>query len=752
MLEDVTSAGPALPAALVALALAMLVAGRRHRRGIAAAETLLGVGLGALALAIRLHAPVPDAGEAPAVVTLLDAPRPLGYGCRATAWIHGASGGRADLRLLEQQCALVRGDRFVARLRLHEIPGAANPGGRDPARERARYGVRRRAEVVDGAIARIHPAPSGGVARIESLRRRIAHVLDPPDAPTLGGALQRALVLGDRSGLSEASRRAFASSGTAHLLAVSGLHVAWAFGVIRFGVGVALWWVPSVRVQRRRPGAALVCGIAGAVGYSALAGLGVPAVRAALMAAVGSMAIAAGRLVASWNALGLAGLVLLAVEPAVLFDAGFALSFSAVAGLLLWQPQGSALRTLLACTIAASLATAPLVAAIGAPVPASSLVANAVAVPWFGAVVVPLGLLASIVGLWVPPLLPTVRSLAILAAEIGLRIVDALGGPDLLRAAAHPVCAAMAAAAGGFAMRLRLRGAPHTIVALLFAASAVALAGEIAARVRPPHVDPPALLFLSVGHGDAVLVRSGGRAWLVDAGARGPGFDAGRHVVLPALRAEGVRRLDALILTHADLDHVGGAVSVLEGVRVGEVWLASQALEAPAIREVRRTAARHRVPIRLVGAGDLAALPGVRARLLWPPRGRRFRESNDSSLVLRIETHDGVCALLPGDAPARVERELAPGIAPCAVLKLGHHGSLTSTDPAWLAALSPRVAIASAGRRERSPLPHPTVRRRLERAGVEVFETEPSGAIRVELAPDGPHAHRFRRGAGVLRE
>jgi competence protein ComEC len=133
----------------------------------------------------------------------------------------------------------------------------------------------------------------------------------------------------------------------------------------------------------------------------------------------------------------------------------------------------------------------------------------------------------------------------------------------------------------------------------------------------------------------------------------------------------------------------------------------------------------------------------MRLAVLWPPAELAPRSPNHASLVLRLEAPGGSCALLPGDAPADVERALAPRLSPCALLKLGHHGSRTSTDPAWLDALRPRVAVASAGERPRSPLPHPEVRARLQARGTALWETRLGGALTVDLTPDGVEVQPF---------
>jgi competence protein ComEC len=267
------------------------------------------------------------------------------------------------------------------------------------------------------------------------------------------------------------------------------------------------------------------------------------------------------------------------------------------------------------------------------------------------------------------------------------------------------------------------------------AAAAVSLWRAWPAENEP--VAAPRLTFFDVGHGDAVLLRAGRHAWLVDTGTRARDFDAGRSVVLPGLRALGVRRLDALALTHVDLDHVGGAAAVLSGIPVGELWLSRETHAAPALRPLRLEAARRGVRVRIVAAGAALGAPELALRVHWPPAELQPATTNAGSLVLQVGA-PGRCALLGGDAPGAVERALAAQLPRCDVLKLGHHGSATSSDPAWLDALEPAVAVASAGRRPRSPLPHPAVRARLRARAITLWETRRAGALEVELARPGP--------------
>ncbi len=180
---------------------------------------------------------------------------------------------------------------------------------------------------------------------------------------------------------------------------------------------------------------------------------------------------------------------------------------------------------------------------------------------------------------------------------------------------------------------------------------------------------------------------------------------------------------------------------MLESVRVEEIWVSRASLESAALVDIRRSAARRGVRVRVIDDTHRVHAGGLELRALWPPARFAPVSSNRASVVLRIDSGH-TCVLLPGDVPASVERTLLPRLTPCDVLKLAHHGSASSSDPAWLDALRPRIAIASAGRRA-APLPHRDVRRRLRARGTEIRETWRAGALRSALHAEAPHVEPF---------
>jgi len=704
------------------------------------AECLLGASLGALALSLRLFAPQPLA-EPTVALRVLSAPIRSGDLCTLDVWIAGSRPGRSELRARGEPCDWLPGQLGLARLRLTRPDSPSNPGGSDPRQRAARRGVFVRASVIDDSIVATGMPPYTPLAILERLRRALGAALDPPEEPHRAGALLRALVTGERGGLAPEVVAAFAGSGTAHILAVSGLNVSLVFLVTQSCVQWALRRSRRLRVLRRARSAAVGAGLGVAALYSAVAGFGVPALRAAAMAFAATVALLGGRPAARWNALAAAALFVLALDPSSLFSASLLLSFSAVAGLLLWDPPLQGVAGTLECTIAASLATAPWLAVFGLPLPAGGPIANLVAVPGFNALV-PLALVTAILGALCEPAGAVLRPVARAIADLGIGFLEAMSSPDLLQGLEQPVTTSLALASLGFAARWAWqRSWTRARVA-----ACVGMLSVVAGLVLPPSAPQGSgLLFLSVGHGDATLLYSGGNAWLIDAGPRSAQSNAGDRIVRPALRAEGVRRLDVLVVTHSDLDHLGGAASVVRGVPVGELWLSPETADHPAARDLLRAAAERDVPLRLVHAGLTRRVGALQVDVLWPPRDATgsTRTSNDGSLVLRVTGYER-CALLPGDISARVELELLATVGRCELLKLAHHGSRSSSDSHWLDRLDPAVAVASHGTRPRAPLPHAEVRARLEQRAIALHGTERGGAIRARFTEHGLAIAPFR--------
>jgi competence protein ComEC len=637
------------------------------------------------------------------------------------------------------------GEAWRLALRLRRPPGERNPGASDRELRLARAGIGALARLRDPALAVRMPERDRSVwrARIEAAREAAAHQMSGLGP---GGGLLLALALGDRRGVGAEVADAFAELGLSHLVAVSGLNVGVAAALARALVFALLRrsaWL-AARIDLRNP--ALAVGLTAAAAFSLLAGFGIP-VRRALFFLLAALA-AARRPTRRAQPLWLAAALVIAAEPGAIFDPGAQLSFAASAALLLASRRREtrprwiggwirgALAELLATTALAGLATAPIAASHFGRLSAAALPANLVGVPWVLAVLFPASL-GALLWAWLPEGLRELR-IARAAAELASALADtsALHALELARAlpelalAGEPRPATLWIAAGlaYFALRFRATGLRVGLALLQLLWLAFAPGREILPAA-------PRLVALDVGHGDALIVQGRRSALLVDAGAAIPGgVDYGRAVVLPALRALGVLSLDVAVASHADLDHRGGLASVLRAVPVGELWLPPGSLEERAFAELIELGRERGVRVRERAAAEsLEEYGDLRVEVLWPPPGR-LAPANDRSLVLRVRAGD-TAMLLTGDIEGAAERALVESGAPLGaeVLKLAHHGSRSSSGEDFLAQVGAELAIVSAACAGRFGMPHPEVRRALDRAGVPLAWTGRDGALIVAL-------------------
>lgn len=561
-----------------------------------------------------------------------------------------------------------------------------------------------------------------------------------------------ALTLARREGLDPDLRQTFARTGLAHLLAISGFHV----GVMA-GICHALLSLLGLSARRARLGA-----VGAAWGYVALIGFPDAACRAALILAFVAVARSRGHPPARWGALASALLLLLIFDPARIGSVGFQLSFAGAAGLVAWSgalrgwmrgaaPRGvpDGLLSALAAGVAATLATLPVVAwhfeqvsLVG--IPATLLAGPLVAVALPGAIVsVALDFVAPAAAAF----LAGGVGWLLLAMERGAVAAGSLSWAALWTTKVSVMAAALGAlVAVSVARRPWIGGQARRWLLVTYGASAIVawpLALDHQGRGRAE------LLMIDVGQGDAVALRGPDGTWmLVDAGPpAGVGGDHGGHPVVRALRARGVRRLEALVLTHADLDHVGGAEAVLRSFQVGVVLDPALAAGKEAFVAALQAAQARGVPWRAARAGMGLSLGDLTVDVLSPGDSLLSTEpeANEASVVLlaRLGRFE---ALLTGDAYKPLERRLAAALAPgIEVLKVGHHGSDTSTDPELLDRISPGLALISAGRSNRYGHPTPEVLARLESRGIPVWRTDQDGTVRVVGRADGRFVVRSGR-------
>jgi len=561
----------------------------------------------------------------------------------------------------------------------------------------------------------------GGIA--DSLREFVARGL----APGVTGerrAVIAGIILGEDEGIEQGLRDRFRASGLYHLLAVSGQNVAYVVA----GALLLAWLLGIPRLAGEVAALLAVAGYVSAVGWQP------SVVRAGVAGGLASLAWLCGRARDRWYFLLVGAAVLLAWNPYSLLEAGFQLSFAAVAAIFVvvprlqsWlegYPVPSRLAPVLAVSGACGAVTAPILMTHFGQVPLYSIPSNALAAP----VVAPLlGLGLACAAL--DPVLPTVAAAlawvngwfaAYLAAVARL-----FGGLPHAQVASWKALAALVAASGLVVLFVRLPPPRGRRGALLAAVLAVVLVGW---HLRADHALPPPvglrITFLDVGQGDGALIQVPQGAVLVDEGA--PEADMAAQ-----LRSLGVRRLTAMVLTHPQRDHVGGAAHVLDELPVG--FLLDPGIPAASAdeREAREAARGKGVRIVLARAGETFRLGRLRLRVLWPDGpGEPGEDPNEHAIVLLV-SYGEIDALLTADAESNVTLPLRP--PPIELLKVAHHGSADEGLASLLNLLRPRVAVISVGAHNDYGHPAPSSLAILERfPGLSLYRTDEDGRVTIE--------------------
>jgi competence protein ComEC len=497
-------------------------------------------------------------------------------------------------------------------------------------------------------------------------------------------------------------------------MSISGLHVTLVSGLAAWLVAFGWRRAPQAALRLPARKSAALAAIFGALGYTLLAGFAVPAQRTFYMVSVVALALWSGRIASPARTLALALAAVVAADPWAPLSPGLWLSFGAVA-LIFYVSSKDKNHLVQWARIqwAITIGLAPAALLLFGQISVAGPLANALAIPVVSIVVTPLALAAAV--LPVPALLDCAAWLV----EWLLQFLEWCAGlPGALWEQHVPPLWSVLLALAGVAWLLAPRGVPWRIAGVALMAPAFA-----AAPPAPAH-GVAWITALDVGQGLAVVVRTAGRTLLYDTGpAFGAEADSGGRIVVPALRAAGVSRIDAMVLSHEDLDHIGGALTVLETF---EVEALHSSLPPPhplnALAAPRRCA-----------AGQAWTWDGVRFEFVHPAPGRTYKR-NDGSCVLRIAAAAGAM-LLTGDIERAGEGALLSTSQDLKadILLVPHHGSRTSSTESFIAAVAPRWAIVTAGYRNRFGHPNAEVLERYSRAGVHVARTDVDGAVSVSL-------------------
>ncbi|HEY5995317.1 MAG TPA: DNA internalization-related competence protein ComEC/Rec2 [Gallionellaceae bacterium] len=636
----------------------------------------------------------------------------------------------------DQPIPVKAGERWRFTVRLKQPHGTANPYGFDfeawmlERRLRASGYVRD-----DGNNARLDEsvyAPGYLIERLrEKVRDRFRAVLG--NAPYSG--VLAALSIGDQGSIPAAQWQVFTRTGVNHLMSISGLHITM-FAALAYALTYALWR-RSVRLVLAFPArkAAAITGLLAALAYALLSGFSIPAQRTVYMLATVAMALLLARRVAPSQLLAAALLVVLACDPWAVTAPGFWLSFGAVALILYisanrigkthWLAEyGRVQWAMLAGMVPPLLALFQQISLV-------SPIANAFAIPLVSFVVAPLAILGAVVPvdgvLW---LAHGAMSLCMSALEWLNRLPDAVWQQHA------PPAWGIALGMAGALWLLLPRGFPARWLGLFL------LLPMFLVLPEAPREGAVRLVIFDVGQGLSVAAQTHDHVLLYDAGPDFPGeADSGNRILVPSLRAQGIARLNALMLTHDDTDHTGGALSVMQAMPIG--WMSSSLPDDSPI--VRQADGQQRCT-----DGQRWDWDGVHFEILHPSRASYADNGvskNNRGCTLRISTGTS-SVLLAADIEKDSEQRLLhlhPDKLPATLLVVPHHGSKTSSTQAFVQAVHPRYAVFTAGYRNRFGHPKEEVVARYRAIGAELLRSDEDGAVIVEMDGNTFRIERWRK-------
>jgi len=606
--------------------------------------------------------------------------------------------------------------RFDVRLRCRN--GFANPGGydRELALLRDGYGA---TGYLAGDAGR--PLGTGRPAPIEGARAWVAREIEKAAGHTRSVGVMQGLAVGLRGSIPEELQDAFVATGTAHLIAISGMHVTAFALVVLLLSRLARRFLGGPRLSARWPMLQSLLVVAVTAAYGWLAGASLPTLRTVAMVAIFAALRVSRRFTDPAAGLAGAAVVVLAFDPLAVSSAGFWLSFAAVAALvaLAAAPPGAAalVRSFVRSQAAVTVMLIPVLAAAFGSISVVGPLANALAIPSFTLLLLP----ATLAGTALLPVWP------VLAAGTWSALGEALdlGCEGLLAMAAWPHATfsppeppgwllAASLAAAGLALAVPGPGCKWLAASVL---------GSLLLRPGSgPSQGDFDVVMLDVGHGLAAVVRTEQHVLVFDTGpAWRSGGAAARFTLVPYLRSIGARAVDTVVLRHPDQDHAGGFDTLVRALPVGRV-LAEQD------RDLGQ-------PAQPCVAGGTWYWDGVRFEVLHPPAGAVLGD-NDRSCALRVDSPAGA-ALMLADPERRAEQTMLGRNLSAEVVLVPHHGSASSSSPALVAAVGAKVALVSNGFGNRWGLPREDVVHRWSESGARVLTTAEGGALTV----------RFRRGA-----
>ncbi len=619
------------------------------------------------------------------------------------------------------------GERWQLTVRLKRPHGYANPNGFDVEAWLLENELRATGSVRGDEPNRRLAANAGRpIDYLNQLRDRLRERMREALKDQRYAGVLVALALGDQRAISESDWALFNATAVSHLLSISGAHVT--LFATWIALAVFAVWRRSPRLVSRLPAqlaAAIVAAIV-ALAYAALSGFAVPAQRTCYMLLTAALALMLRRSLLPWLILSWSLVVVLVIDPWAVLAVGFWFSFMAVA-MLMYVTVGRVgerpwWHTVLITQAAVTVGLAPLSIALFQQVSLVGPIANAVAIPLITMLVVPLTLVWLIVPI---DLLLTIAHQLVVWLTLGLQWLMTL--PTPLWSQHAPPWWTVGLALLGSLVLLAPRGWPHRWLGLVWCLPLFAIM-----PVRPAEGEFQ-LTVLDIGQGTAAVVQTAQHTMVYDTGPRWTdASDAGSRLIAPYLRAVGTSHIHALVVSHLDIDHSGGAKSLLKSVPVD--WMLTSVF---AETEIVKTANERSVRALGCAAGQSWTWDGVRFDVMHPDIDN-YQEAklktNDRSCVVKIST-PRFSALLTADVEAMSEADIIEryggmkSLLKSDVLLMPHHGSLTSSTPEFIEAVAPKIALINAGYRNRFGHPREGVLARYTERNIPVMRTDWHGAI-----------------------
>ncbi|MFZ7126044.1 MAG: DNA internalization-related competence protein ComEC/Rec2 [Desulfobacterales bacterium] len=653
------------------------------------------------------------------------------------------------------------GDRVQFNGKLRPLRNFGNPGGFDYRRYQAFKGIHASA-YTSGKHLSVLPGAAGpsGLKGVAEFRSFVVRMIDR-HAPPEAAAVLKALLVGDRSGISRELRDRFSRTGVGHLLAISGLHVGIVATTVYGLLALLMSRVPLLLERAWVRKAASIGTAVSVIGYGALAGGSPSTQRAVIMVLLFLASFWIDRDGDLFGFIALAAIGICVIDPPAVFSLSFQLSFAAVLTIVAgmrrfgFEPDTAAslrvraMRRLIGSLMVSVLAvvgTLPLAMGAFGEVSIIGVGVNLVAVPLVGFGVLPLGLFSVAISGAAPEAAGLGFSLCGRMIDLLLYLLEVVSDLDYAAVLAPSLTPIETCLYYALLATLLLAGASRWRNALLLGLTvAVLVDGAFWYHERFGHRELR-ITALDVGQGASTLVEfPGGHIMLIDGGGFSSNrlFDVGRRIVSPVLRYKKILTVDTMVLSHANADHMNGLYAIADRFRVKRLWISGGRTDSESFRNFSALVSNRNIPVSQVHRNRPPESIGpVRVSILHPPEGwdgaggRSGPDLDDHSVVVKLET-DAVGVLAPGDIRMKAESDIlrwsTPGQVRSEILFAPHHGSRTSSSRSFIDAVRPRVVIASAGWSNRFGFPHPETIERYRHRGCMMFRTDLDGAVLIRV-------------------